>query len=292
MIFLKVWEKMPNTELCDLKIVGSLAYLNIQREEVYNALNEQLITEIIQVLKWTKDHSVATKKSIFDTGGNEYLRVLILSSKGKHFCAGADINMMSDAGSNSVEENRADSIRLDNLFNSLWAHPCFTIGCIQGVALGGGAGLVACLDHVIASSNSKIALSEAKLGILPAVIGPYVYRKIGSSHFRRLSILASKIDANEAQRIGYINDIVKSPDLFEFSLNEVISEVMSTGPMAAYEAKKLTLVFDRWQGSDEELRQWTLDKTSEMRSSEEGQEGLSSFLERRNPEWNKENLEE
>ena len=193
--------------------------------------------------------------------------------------------MMRDAGARSVEENRVDSERLDKLFYGLWAHPCFTIGCIQGVALGGGAGLVSCFDYVIGEPRTRIALSEAKLGILPAVIGPYVYRKIGSSNFRRLSMMASKIDSDEAKVIGLINTIADSPDEFSSPLEEIISEVLSTGPMAVAEAKKLTLTFDRWNGSDDELRQWTLDKTSQMRGSEEGQEGLSSFLESRKPNW-------
>jgi methylglutaconyl-CoA hydratase len=138
---------------------------------------------------------------------------------------------------------------------------------------------------VIAEPRTRIALSEAKLGILPAVIGPYVYRKIGSSNFRRLSMMASKIDSEEAKSIGLINAIAESSDGFSNSLEKIISDVLSTGPMAVAEAKKLTLTFDRWDGSDDELRQWTLDKTSQMRGSEEGQEGLSSFLERRKPNW-------
>ena len=154
--------------------------------------------------------------------------------------------------------------------------------------MGGGAGLVSCLDYVIAEKSTRIALSEAKLGILPAVIGPYVYRKVGSSNFRRLSMMANKIDSNEAMRIGLINLILESSDDFLESVSNVISEVISTGPMAVSEAKRLTLFFDRWNGTDEELRQWTLDKTSHMRSSEEGQEGLSSFLENRKPNWSSE----
>ncbi|MBT4392168.1 MAG: hypothetical protein HOD35_05905, partial [Euryarchaeota archaeon] len=139
--------------------------------------------------------------------------------------------------------------------------------------------------HVIADSNTKIALSEAKLGILPAVIGPYVYRKIGSAQFRRLSMLASKIDAEEAQRIGFINEVIEPQGSFESTFERVISDVLTTGPIAVYMAKKLTLSFDRWEKTDDELRQWTLDKTSQMRGSREGQEGLSSFLERRLPDW-------
>ena len=106
--------------------------------------------------------------------------------------------MMRDAGANTPEENRADSERLDRLFNGLWAHPCFTVGAVQGVALGGGAGLVACCDYVVATQNVRIALSEGKLGILPAVIGPYVYRRLGSATFRRLAMQASRVQGDEA----------------------------------------------------------------------------------------------
>ena len=141
--------------------------------------------------------SVGQTGELFDESGNPYLRVSFRGA-GKYFCAGADINMMRDAGANTPEENRLDSERLDRLFNGLWSHPCFTIGAIGGVALGGGAGLVACLDHVIARDDVKIALSEGKLGILPAVIGPYVYRRVGSACFRRLAMQASRINASEA----------------------------------------------------------------------------------------------
>ncbi len=274
----------PETSLCSLQIEGAVAHLTLTREQVFNALNIELISEIISILDWTKERSVGERGTLADENGSPYLRVLVLSGAGKHFCAGADINMMRDAGAKSPEENRADSERLDRLFNSLWSHPCFTVGKVQGVALGGGAGLIACLDHVIADPGARIALSEAKLGILPAVIGPYVYRKIGSAQFRRLSMLAGRIDSEEALRVGLINEISESDD----GVQSVIAEVLTTGPMAVAEAKKLTLTFDRWTGTDEELRTWTLDKTSEMRGSEEGQEGLASFLEKRPPNWKQE----
>ncbi|MEE2811625.1 MAG: enoyl-CoA hydratase-related protein [Candidatus Thermoplasmatota archaeon] len=275
----------PETSLCSLELDGAVAHLTLSREDVYNALNIPLITEIITLLDWTRERSVGERGVLHDDAGAPYLRVIVLSGAGKHFCAGADINMMRDAGAKSPEENRADSERLDRLFNSLWAHPCFTIGKVQGVALGGGAGLIACLDHVIVNPNVRIALSEGKLGILPAVIGPYVYRKVGSAEFRRLSMLAGRIGSEEALRIGLVNQQSESLDGAESS---VIDEVLSTGPMAVAESKKLTLTFDRWTGNDEELRTWTLDKTSEMRGSAEGQEGLASFLEKRPPNWKQE----
>ena len=281
-------EKMdnpPKTELVAINIEGPICRITLNRESKYNAMNVQMITELCDLFDWTAQRSVSTTGTLVDTDGNQYLRIIVFSGAGKHFCAGADINMMRDAGANSPEENRRDSERLDRLFNGLWSHPCFTIGSITGVALGGGAGLVACLDHVIATEDVKIALSEGKLGILPAVIGPYVYRRLGSACFRRLAMQASRIGAEEALRTGFIEQVVSSSKDMEQSVNNLIAEVMTTGPCAVSLAKELTLDFDRWTGSDEELREYTLDFTSRMRGSDEGQEGLSSFLEKRDANW-------
>ena len=270
----------PATSLIQLDIDGCVASVSLARPDKYNALNVQMITELIEVFSWTAENSVGVNGQLTSDDGTPYLRVLKLSGMGKHFCAGADINMMRDAGANTPEENRRDSERLDALFNGLWAHPCFTIGLVQGVALGGGAGLIACLDHVICNTGVKIALSEGKLGILPAVIGPYVYRRMGSANFRRHAMLAGRMDTTEALRIGMIDAIDDSLDP-----SKIISEVLSTGPCAVTAAKELTVGFDRWSGDDESLRLWTLDFTSRMRGSEEGQEGLSSFLEKRGASW-------
>ena len=278
-------DEMPASQLCSLDIDGAVARLTMRRSDVFNALNVQLISELIDALRWMEERSVGTTQVLTDSDGAAYLRVIVLRGDGKHFCAGADINMMRDAGAAGPEANRADSERLDRLFNSLWAHPCFTIGAIQGVALGGGAGLVACVDHSIGEPRTRIALSEGKLGILPAVIGPYVYRRLGSAQFRRLSMMASRVSAEEGLRIGWLNEVVDSPLGFDEAIDRTIGDVLTTGPMAVAESKRLTMTFDRWMASDEELRLWTLDKTSQMRGSREGQEGLSSFLERRKPDW-------
>jgi methylglutaconyl-CoA hydratase len=278
-------ENPPQTELVKIEISGSTCHITLDREEKYNALNVQMITELCMIFDWTAKRSAGTTDSLHDSNGNQYLRTLVISGAGKHFCAGADINMMRDAGAQTAEENRKDSKRLDNLFNSLWAHPCFTIGAIQGVALGGGAGLVACCDYVVATEDVKIALSEGKLGILPAVIGPYVYRRLGSACFRRLAMQASRIKSDEALRVGFIEQVVIQKDDLEQAVSTIIDELYSTGPSAVKLAKQLTLEFDHWLGDDEQLRQFTLDFTSKMRGSKEGQEGLSSFLEKRAPNW-------
>lgn len=278
-------ENPPQTELVTMTLDGSRANLRLNREDKFNALNVQLITELCHLLDWTAARSAGNLDALHDENGAPYLRSIVLSGSGRHFCAGADINMMRDAGANTPEENRADSKRLDRLFNSLWAHPCFTVGAIQGVALGGGAGLVACLDHVIGTQNIKLALSEGKLGILPAVIGPYVYRRLGSACFRRLAMQASRVGAEEALRTGFIEQVVADVDSLEPAVQSLLDEVLTTGPCAVTLAKQLTLNFDRWTESDEALRDWTLDFTSKMRGSKEGQEGLSSFLEKRSANW-------
>lgn len=284
-------DSKPTTELCRLTVEGPVANLTLGRTEVHNALNNQLISEIGAVLDWTSRSSVGATGELRSSEGSDNLRVLVIRSEGKHFCAGADINMMRDAGSKTPDENRADSELLDGLFHGLWSHPCFTIACVQGVALGGGAGLVACSDHVIAEPRTSIALSEAKLGISAAVIGPYVHRRLGSSGFRRLAMLASRIGAEEALRVGFVDEVVDSVEAMEASVSSVVSEVMSSGPLAVTSAKRMVAELDRWDGGDESLRSWTLDLTSRMRGSPEGQEGLSAFLEGRKPAWSEEDQE-
>jgi methylglutaconyl-CoA hydratase len=274
----------PATTMVSLTIEGSQANLTLTRPDKFNAMNVAMIQELIMLLEWTAERSAGRCNTLHDKEGSPYLRTLVLRGEGKHFCAGADINMMRDAGANTPEENRADSERLDRLFNGLWAHPCFTIAAVQGVALGGGAGLISCCDYVMANKNVRIALSEGKLGILPAVIGPYVYRRLGSAHFRRLAMQAGKIFSEEALRIGFIEEIVDD-NFVSAHIARLTKEVLSTGPSAVTLAKELTLGFDRWTSTDEELRNWTLDFTSRMRGSNEGQEGLSSFLEKRAPNW-------
>lgn len=284
-------DTQPDTELCRLEVEGAVANLTLDRTDAFNALNPQLISDIAEVLEWTSERSVGSTGELHSTDGSPNLRALVIRAEGKHFCAGADINMMRDGGSKTPEENRADSERLDRLFHGLWSHPCFTIACVQGVALGGGAGLVSCSDHVIAEPRTRIALSEAKLGISAAVIGPYVYRRLGSAGFRRLAMLASRIGPEEALRIGFVDEVADSADAMEESVSSVVSEVMTSGPLAVTSAKRMVGILDHWDGDDASLRAWTLDLTSEMRGSPEGQEGLSSFIDGRKPAWSQEDQE-
>lgn len=276
--------EIPACNHLNLEVQGSVLHIALSREDVFNALNVQLITELCDVLEWSADRSAGRDGRLADEDGPRF-RVVVLHGEGKHFCAGADIGMMRDAGARSAEENREDSARLDRLFHGLWSHPCYTIALLHGVALGGGAGLVAACDHVVAVNGARIALSEGKLGILPAVIGPYVYRRVGSAAFRRLAMHAGRIGTEEAQRIGLIEDVLPTMEEAWLAVQGLVEEVLTTGPCAVTTAKELTLGFDRWEGSDADLRIWTLDFTSRMRGSPEGQEGLSAFLEKRPQRW-------
>jgi methylglutaconyl-CoA hydratase len=275
---------IPVCEHLHLEIEGAVLRVGLARESVYNALNTAMITELCDVLDWSASRSAGPAGHLSDEEGPLF-RLLVLHGMGKHFCAGADINMMRDAGAKTPEENREDSARLDRLFNGLWAHPCYTIAVLHGVALGGGAGLISACDHVVAVEGARIALSEGKLGILPAVIGPYVYRRVGSAAFRRLAMHAGRVGTAEAQRIGLIEDVTADHDAAWATVESLVAEVMTTGPSAVSAAKKLALGFDRWTGDDLALRTWTLDFTSRMRGSDEGQEGLSAFLEKRPQAW-------
>jgi methylglutaconyl-CoA hydratase len=285
MLNLSIEDSKPDNQLCELSIEGPVATIRLNRAQKHNALNVQLIGEIITSFEWCAERSVAAQGALADAAGHPLLRVVVLTHAGRNFCAGADIGWMRAAGSQTAEENRADASRLDNLFHSIWSHPCFTIATVNGVALGGGVGLLAACDQVIADSGAKLALSEAKLGILPAVIGPYVYRRTGSAGGRRLAQLAGRISAAEAHRVGLVDLVSRSEQELQDSLTSIISEVLTTGPGAVAEAKSLFSSLDSWTGSEAELREFTLDVTTEMRASAEGQEGLSAFLQGRAPDW-------
>ena len=155
---------------------------------------------------------------------------------------------------------------------------------MQGVALGGGAGLVSCTDHVIAEPRTRIALSEAKLGISAAVIGPYVYRRLGSAGFRRLAMLASRVGPEEALRIGFVDEVVDSADSMEDSISAVLSEVMTSGPLAVTSAKRMVEVLDRWEGDDDSEVVDARPHERDARVSG-GPGGLSSFIDGRKPAW-------
>jgi methylglutaconyl-CoA hydratase len=201
-------------------------------------------------------------------------RAVILSGEGSSFSAGADVEWMRSSAELSYEQNVADALRLRAMLDALDGCPAPVVARVQGHALGGGAGLIACCDIALADRGTQFAFSEVKLGIVPAVISPFALAKIGSSAARRYFVTGERFGADVALRIGLIHEVT---DDLDATLDAVVSELLSAGPEAARGAKELA----RAPLSAEE----TVRRIAERRTSDEGQEGLRAFLEKRTPSY-------
>jgi methylglutaconyl-CoA hydratase len=201
-------------------------------------------------------------------------RAVVLIGEGPSFCAGADIEWMRQSVSLTHDENVADANALRRMLDAIDTCPAPVIAVVQGHAIGGGAGLVATADIALAHERAVFGFSEVKLGITPAVISPYVLRKIGESAARRYFVTGERFDATTALRIGLVHEVVTDLDA---ALATVLGELRTAGPRAARHAKRLVL--DRPDGPE------TARRIAERRASDEGQAGLGAFIERRRPPW-------
>ena len=201
-------------------------------------------------------------------------RAVVLAGEGPSFCAGADVEWMRASADLDVEANVADANAMRRMFEAIDACPAPVVALVQGHALGGGIGLVACSDIVIAEPRAVFAFSEVKLGIVPAVISPFALRKIGESAARRYFVTGERFDAATALAIGLVQEV--SDDLGA-ALEKILGELRTAGPRAARHAKRLVL--ERPDGPE------TARRIAERRTSDEGQEGLRAFLDRRAPAW-------
>ena len=201
-------------------------------------------------------------------------RAVVLSGEGSSFCAGADVEWMRASADLSYEQNVADANALRRMLEAIDGCAAPVVAAVHGHALGGGVGLVACSDIVLAHERTVFAFSEVKLGIVPAVISPFALRKIGESAARRYFVTGERFDAPTAYRIGLVHDVT---DDLDAALDDVLSELRTAGPRAARHAKRLVL--ERPDGAE------TAQRIAERRTSDEGQEGLRAFLERRSPAW-------
>jgi methylglutaconyl-CoA hydratase len=201
-------------------------------------------------------------------------RAVVLAGEGASFCAGADVDWMRASAGLSFDENVADANAMRRMFESIDQCPTPVVARVQGHALGGGAGLVAAADIAIAAPTTQFAFSEVKLGIIPAVISPFALAKIGVAHARRYFVTGERFDAATALRIGLIGEVA---DDLDGAVDRVVGELLSAGPQAARWAKRL--VRERPDGP--ETARWI----SERRTSDEGQEGLAAFLDKRKPNW-------
>ena len=244
--------------------------ITLNRPERHNAFDDALIGELAD--------------AIDRLGADPAVRVLVISSTGKSFCAGADLNWMKRAATYGDEENLRDSRVLARMLQGLAQCPKPTIARVQGPAYGGGVGLVACCDIAIATFDAQFALTEVKLGIIPAVISPHVIAAIGERYARRYMLTAERFSAAEAYRIGLIHEMVADQAALDDALGELIDTLRNNGPRALAECKQLISAVARKPLSDEVVED-TARRITRLRASEEGREGMSAFLEKRKPDW-------
>lgn len=247
---------------------GKIATVTIRRPEVHNAFNEQLVRDLLAVFS--------------DIRTDEHLHGVILTGEGRSFSAGADLNLMKAAATFTEEDNVQDALRLADLLRAINTFPCPIIARVNGTAMGGGVGLVAVCDIAIAAESARFAFSEVKLGIAPAVISPFVVRKIGETNARVLFVTGERFSATRALAIGLVHAVVSLEGLDE-SVEKAVNELLSSAPQAIRVCK--TLAMNVGQMSDKDAREYTAATIARLRVGEEGQEGLSAFLEGRQPAW-------
>jgi len=239
--------------------------VSLNRPDVHNAFNEELIAEAIDVFRGI---------------GSRDARAVILRGTGPNFCAGADLNWMSRMVRYSRDENVRDSSNLARMYAVINECPLPVIGRIQGAAIGGGVGLVAVCDIALCSADAKFALAEVKLGILPAVISPYMIAKIGQTHARALFLTGERFDAARALRIGLVHRIA---DDLDAAVADVVGQLKTSAPEAVRECKKLIAHVASHELID--AIPYTIEAIANRRVSKEGQDGMNAFLKKEKPPW-------
>lgn len=249
---------------------GPIARLRLNRPEVKNAINDELILDLEKALK--------------EIEGDKTIRVAILSGEGDFFCAGADLNWMKSFATAARKKNEANALRFAKLLVRLNEFPKPTIAQVHGAVIGGGLGFLAACDIAVAFENTVFALAEVKLGLVPAVISPFVIAKIGGSAARRYFLTGERFTSDVALRLGLIHEAVPLEQL-QSSADEMARHLISSGPEALRHCKELI----RKAGKGEvtlPLQQYTARKIASLAASPEAQEGMRAFLEKRKPNWN------
>jgi len=257
---------MPDALLVSKNPQGVVT-LTLNRPEKHNAFDNSLIATLIEQLS--------------DLAETPALRVLVITGTGASFSSGADLLWMKTMVNYTQEENRHDALQLAELMRRLYEFPKPTIARVNGDAFGGALGLIACCDIAIAVNNAKFAFSEVKLGLVPAVISPYVIAAIGTRHAKRLFLTGERFSAENAYQTGLIHGLI-SGETLDDTVNKQISVLLKGGPSAQSHCKQLV---HRIAPLTEATTQLTAELIAEVRTSDEGQEGLNAFLEKRNPNW-------
>jgi len=241
----------------------------LNRPDVRNAFNDEVIAELTQTFE--------------QLAAQPELRVVLLSGRGKAFCAGADLNWMRAMADYSWEQNRADAQRLADMLWTLDQCPVPVVGRVQGDCYAGGMGLASICDVLVASSNVTFCLSEARLGLLPATISPYVIRAMGAQAARRYFTTAERLSAAQAHAMGLVHELCE-PEALDAKVTEIVATLVANGPAAVKACKQLVRDV-AGQDITEALRAETARRIADIRASDEGKEGLQSFLIKRSPNW-------
>lgn len=255
-------------ERLQLELDGPVARVWLNRPENRNAFDGLMVTEL--------------RKTLFDMGSLDQVRVVVLGGRGPSFCAGADLQWMKAAAGFTREENLREAQALADLFFTVYNSPKPIVARVQGAALGGGSGLVAASDIPIAALGTQFGFTEVRLGIVPAVISPYVIGKIGESAARELFLTGERFEAVRAAEIGLVRAAVPLEDL-DAAVEGRVQELLQAGPRAVAEAKALIREV-AWRRV-EDVQRYTVERISDLRASPEGQEGMRAFLEKRKPSW-------
>lgn len=263
-----VW--MPAWTTLDLeRRPDGVAVLTMNRPAVFNAFDETLIAELDAAFELL--------------GGDDSVRAIVLAGAGKHFSAGADLQWMQRAAAAAQEDNLADARRFAAMLARIAECPKPTLARVQGAALGGGVGLVAACDMALASDLASFSVSEAKMGILPAVIGPHLVNAVGLREARRLALTASRIGADEALRLGLVQRAVPAEQL-DAAVEALVTDLLACGPQAQAEIKQLYARLAPGPVTAE-VRELTAQTIARVRTTPEAREGFSAFLGKRKPNW-------
>ncbi len=251
--------------------------LTLNRPSVRNAFDDNLIASLIETLE--------------EVSNTPEARIIVLDAAGKHFSAGGDLNWMRRMGQMDEAANRADAAQLAKLMVLLDQCPKPVIGLVQGACYGGAVGLASCCDIVVAADNARFCLSEVKIGLSPATISPFVARAIGTRQSRRYMLSAEVIPAAKAQDIGLVHEVVPEDELRN-TADALIKQLLQNSPAAIAATKELLKGIAGQVPGTPELTDYTVDYIARIRASEEGREGLSAFLEKRSPAWQKQGEEQ
>ena len=253
----------------DIHIEGRVAKVFLNRPEVRNAFNDGVITELAET--FTR------------LGQDPGVRVIVLGGHGKAFCAGADLNWMKSMAGYGWEDNRADATRLAEMLWAIYSCPLPVVGRLHGDCYAGGMGLAACCDVLVAAEGMHFCLSEARLGLLPATISPYVMRAMGEQAARRYFITAERFSAAQARDMGFVHELV-APDALDAKVDEIVALLVANGPAAVKACKRLVQDF-AGREITQDLRAETARRIADIRASDEGREGVQAFLNKREPAW-------